>query len=726
MAATRSPLFGHYDLLTGTLLGAGDISGKASPLAVLTSAQQDYILANPGAGSLLGTATDNETLLSISAKAGVYRIVASDIAAAGGDIGLAVNNALALATEVFIPAYGGPYTQATRIDINGKKVSSNGAIVNTALTYCISLDGASPSVSGLVLVGTHSAASYMVRVSSTATAPTVNLEIHNGNSGVQCDAPDSKIYVLATEMRGTGVRLNGSACLQASVNFEGRNLASFGVYITGGARAKSLTAKKIAVAGMFTAWQIANRPETALGQCGLEAIGVTSDSPGQHIDSYYALASGDAGCSLSSDGNTLVVGRAEGCALNGLSLIGSDNQVGTMYASGCRNGVGFTPNAGGLSKRNSVGILIATGNTEYGADNSAEAYVDWVASAATDSSWCRYGLNVYKAATTPVAFGTIPPVHTAGTVSDGVNSWTYWTSDTVSLDASDNYIGFLNASGNGLGQTNNTGSGYLRIGSTVQGVPGLPVGGGYVPGTQAGSGSARGVNAVDMQHTRGVAGDVASGQESVVAGGAQNRSTGLRATTSGGFGNTSANTASVVAGGDSNTAGASYSWIPGGRQADVKVRPIGAWANGRFGTRNGSAQAVEVVQRASSADATPVRLTADGGTASATNTIAIQDSGCQAMLLIIEAYQTGGSAGTASDCATWQVSVLASRAAVGGTRIAGGGTAVAPTLTIGASTGWRVSITADTTLGSVNISGTGEANKTIEWVARWVAVEKAA
>ena len=72
-------------------------------------------------------------------------------------------------------------------------------------------------------------------------------------------------------------------------------------------------------------------------------------------------------------------------------------------------------------------------------------------------------------------------------------------------------------------------------------------------------GNARGANAVDWQTFRFSAGQVASGQYSVLSGGYQNQSSAFNATIAGGSNNLANNTSTFVGGGVSNTSSGAYS-----------------------------------------------------------------------------------------------------------------------------------------------------------------------
>ena len=77
-------------------------------------------------------------------------------------------------------------------------------------------------------------------------------------------------------------------------------------------------------------------------------------------------------------------------------------------------------------------------------------------------------------------------------------------------------------------------------------------------------GNARGAYSVDFQSIRGTAAQVASGTQSVLAGGRANMVSGLCSVVSGGFTNAAGGQYTVVAGGAYNTASATYSGISAG------------------------------------------------------------------------------------------------------------------------------------------------------------------
>lgn len=275
---------------------------------------------------------------------------------------------------------------------------------------------------------------------------------------------------------------------------------------------------------------------------------------------------------------------------------------------------------------------------------------------------------------------------------------------------------------------------------------------GHAPDNAVAGGALRGANAVDWQTSRVAAAQVASGQGATIGGGENNTASGIRSAVGGGVGNTATGANATIAGGsgaiaqggnssvgggNNNFAGGTNGWIPGGAQAfDRGGFGRGAWSAGMF-TGLGDAQAGEFVLRALTTDAAAARLTANGGTPGSTNTVNLPGNGTYRLKLLVVAQQTGGSAGTAGDCASWEVNLLARRGAgaattvvVGGTTFAGAslasvtpGTGIPPGLRDANAAGWLLTIAADTANGALAISGTGEANKTIRWVARLLSAE---
>jgi hypothetical protein len=134
------------------------------------------------------------------------------------------------------------------------------------------------------------------------------------------------------------------------------------------------------------------------------------------------------------------------------------------------------------------------------------------------------------------------------------------------------------------------------------------------------------------------------------------------------------------------------------------------------------------VLRRITTDATATRLTGEARGQSSTNTVNLPNSGTYMLRLLVVAQQTGGSAGTVGDCAGWELTALVKR-----------GANVAATVLVGSL---RVQRGADLRRcgcgglargphgrrdhGGLAVTATGEANKTVRWVARVLSVETTA
>jgi hypothetical protein len=247
----------------------------------------------------------------------------------------------------------------------------------------------------------------------------------------------------------------------------------------------------------------------------------------------------------------------------------------------------------------------------------------------------------------------------------------------------------------------------------------------HLPDSTATGGNARGQSAVDWQMSRNNASHVASGNFAVLSGGQRNTASGTAAVVSGGQTNAASGTFSAIGGGQSNAINGSFAWTPGGLQAEARSSyGKGVWASGNFAAA-GDAQAAEHVLRRQTADATPTRLTADNNTQAAANSVALPNNGTYLVRIMVVARQTGGTAGSAGDSAGWDVAALVRRGANAASTslVAGGGTALAPALGDAAAAAWRLAVGVDTTTGGLALTGTGEANKAINWVARIASVE---
>jgi hypothetical protein len=254
-------------------------------------------------------------------------------------------------------------------------------------------------------------------------------------------------------------------------------------------------------------------------------------------------------------------------------------------------------------------------------------------------------------------------------------------------------------------------------------------------------GNARGDNAVDLQTaTRTAATQVASGLNSVIAGGLRNTASDDWATVGGGVANTASdrytavaggqgntassdhanvagginNTASgarvTVGGGESNTASGSYATIAGGYYGLAAQYGMFSHASGRF-TVTGDAQYSRMVLRRETTDATPVVLSADGNAPGTSTIFLLANNSCLTFSIQVSARENA-----TGDTAWWKFEGCIKRGANAAATALVGSVFQTTDADAGAAA-WTFTVTADTTNGALELTATGEALKTIRWVA---------
>ena len=270
-----------------------------------------------------------------------------------------------------------------------------------------------------------------------------------------------------------------------------------------------------------------------------------------------------------------------------------------------------------------------------------------------------------------------------------------------------------------------------------------------VPDDTATGGNKRGLYAIDWQRFRSSAEQVASGSYASIGGGSNNTAHASYASIGGGSSNTAYESYASVGGGSSNTASGYSSTIGGGslNTASGSYASIGGGSNntasgysssiggGSSATTNGiqgllsygfaggtlgQNQMSFFGGRANTADATPTRITADAGSASASNQLTLRDDSAFRVRGTVVARNTG-----TNDAKEWTFEALIKR----GTNAAATSIVGTPTLTSTfadtAAASWAIAISADTTNGALAITGTGAASTSIRWTAVVHSIEVA-
>lgn len=231
------------------------------------------------------------------------------------------------------------------------------------------------------------------------------------------------------------------------------------------------------------------------------------------------------------------------------------------------------------------------------------------------------------------------------------------------------------------------------------------IGGGFtVPGDSRGSG------AVDLQIIREDASQIASGEASTLAGGANNKATGLQSVVVGGISNVAAGIISVIVGGSANEASGQYSAIVGGTGAKAVLFGQEARASGTFATA-GDCQIFSLTAFRSTSNSTPANVFLDGGSE---------------RLSIASGYAwafTVSAFGISSDGTVAGHYIRKGMIAnIGGTTAL-----IGSVTTVGTDTetdaGLDVTITADNTNDALGIQVTGLLATNMRWIARVEALQ---
>jgi hypothetical protein len=211
--------------------------------------------------------------------------------------------------------------------------------------------------------------------------------------------------------------------------------------------------------------------------------------------------------------------------------------------------------------------------------------------------------------------------------------------------------------------------------------------------------------------------NTASGVYSFVGGGINNAASGEAAAVCGGDNNTASGDGSFIGGGYNNVASGQAATIAGGNGATTRgLSGAEAFAAGYF-SAVGDAQRALYVAIGATTDATPLILTFGQGAASTTNQVVLPNDATYFFKVSVIARRTDAdnesAAYTFEGCIDRNANA-ASTALVG-----------TPVKTILAedTSAWDVAVSADTTNGALAITVTGQAAKTIRWVAKIETVE---
>ena len=251
-----------------------------------------------------------------------------------------------------------------------------------------------------------------------------------------------------------------------------------------------------------------------------------------------------------------------------------------------------------------------------------------------------------------------------------------------------------------------------------------------VPNGTSSGGDKRGAQAIDFSRGGSFSNRVASGYRSAILSGYNLQAAGNYSIAVGGVSHFVTGDFAVVLGGDGNTVAGAYgvAWgkdntasgdhsVAIGENAHTRgIRGGLARSAGKFSI-NGDAQTTSWVLRRQSTSATPVGLSAGNAASSLSSVPVLPGNSAFKFRGIVIAKQTTG------DVKSWDISGTIKRGTTAAdTALVGTPAVVSTDADVGAAA-WTVAVTANTTLGSLEITATGEASKTIRWVCYLESVE---
>lgn len=225
-----------------------------------------------------------------------------------------------------------------------------------------------------------------------------------------------------------------------------------------------------------------------------------------------------------------------------------------------------------------------------------------------------------------------------------------------------------------------------------------------VPDNAATGGNKRGAGAYDTQVTRVAASQVASGAGAALFG-TQNA--------------TAAGAASVVVGGTGGTVSGQFSAAVGGNNAADRGLSGAVVEAHASQSGNSRTQSMRTILRASTNATTPVRLTADGGAATAANVNALENNSAQYFRIRVVQVTVN------NQVKSWVGNVLLRRGAVASNTAIVGAPSLVSDFGDAALAGGSVAVSADTTLGALNFTVTPGVATDSRWAAHLEALDVA-
>ncbi|MES3151796.1 hypothetical protein [Sphingomonas faeni] len=351
--------------------------------------------------------------------------------------------AIASGRPIMVPAKDGPYrVNGAMIDPGGVDMLGIGKprVICTKSTAYLTFTGERSKWSGFQFEPVQASTQFQIIMTTTAQYNELDdIEIVLGNSGIRIEGQYNRLNnIRMREMRGTCMRLQGPQAYRNILrNIDMRNGALAGILADDGAAYNTIDgAYKYVLPQYFNAFLLAQR-EAVNGKLGGDVFASTIECHHNTIRNVRCDNARDGCFTFSGDDNVLDGALFNDGFASGLNVSGSRNKISNVQSIRCKTGFWIFPQAGGLGKDNTYVNCFAQDCTQYGFRHENRPYRVWSAnlSQVPATHFCCFGSNVYQCSPAAADFGDQPPVHTSGTVSDGLVDWKWVAGTLDNLDA---------------------------------------------------------------------------------------------------------------------------------------------------------------------------------------------------------------------------------------------------------------------------------------------------
>jgi hypothetical protein len=737
-ATTSSPFAGVLPVAQGgtgavnaasalTNLGGTGIGTSVFTAATTAAARSAIAAAAAGANSDITSITGLTTALTVAqggtgstTAAGARSNLSAAASGSNADITALTNAAGIQIGAPTLGAQGVGTINATGLFINGVGVGTGsgsvtsvglsapaflsvaGSPVTTSGTLALTLSGtALPVANGGTGQTTYTDGQLLI---GNTTGNTLSKATLTAGSGISITNGSGSITITSTAGAGTVTSVSGSGGT-TGLTLTGGPITTTGTLTIGGT---------LAVANGGTGGATASGARLGIGAA---ASGTNSDITSiTGLTTPLSTAQGGTGLASYSVGDIIFASGTT--TLSGLA----DVATGNVLLSG---GVGVAPAYGKVGLTTHVnGVLpVANGGTGEGTYTDGQLLIG----NSTGNTLAKATLTAGTGITVTNGAGSITVVNSLPLTNFTPAISTTAPNDTVSAAS-------LTASG-----------AATNIDAVL-----APKGTGAVlaevPDSATAGGNKRGANAVDWQTARAAADRVASGQQSVIGGGSNNTASGALSTVAGGLSGVASNTSATVGGGQSNTASGTFTTVVGGANNTASLQGAtviggrfnvsdglssivggeyatargirgarvhaagGAWSGGA--NVLGTAQTGTYVLRRETTNATTSNLSTNGSSPTqASEIVTLPDNATYTFDILVTARRTDA----ANESAGYRlVGVVDRQSGAATTALVG---TVTKTVIAEDTAAWDVDVYVDTTLGGFSVQATGEAAKTIRWVA---------